>query len=273
MALETADKGQAVSFNVFLAGVYALMARYPEAESLLMDSLHFYLTSGDELSVFAIRIHLAYIHLKTNRTVVAEENLNLALAWASEWNVDYFPHWWHPLIVAEVCVHALVAEIHVDMAERMLVMRVQEQALLFLRGLLTHSAPKVRQRAVDALSMINGAPLAQIIQTDDERVWRAITDLITDGTLQEVHLGRLAHLLTPARQQATINGVLLATFGFYVQGMTRREIAQYLGRSESTIRNHITLIYECFGLEDNGSRHARRQHLIDLARSEGLIGK
>lgn len=272
-AFESADRGQIMSLNVFLAGVFSLTGRLREAEDLLIDSLHFYLTSGDDLSVYAIRIYLAYINLKMNRIPMAEENLALALAWASQWNVEYFPHWWYPLVVAEVCVHALVTEIHPAMAERILVKRVGEQAVPFLRDLLAHATLQVRQRAADALSLLDRAPLDLITRTKDERVRQVLNDLFRNGVLREAQLGSLAQRLQVARSQPRINPVLLATFGLYVQGMNRQEIAQCLNRQEKTIRNCITLIYDCFGLEDDGSRSERRQQLVDLAQSEGLIGR
>ncbi|MBI3958736.1 MAG: hypothetical protein HY328_08000 [Chloroflexi bacterium] len=271
MALETADKGQAMSFNVFLAGVFALTDRFREAEDLLADSLHFYLSSGDELSVCATRLHLAYVHLKTDRIATAEEQLTLALAWASEWNVEYFPHWWHPQIVAAVCCHALASSIYPGHAERILVKHTGAAAIPQLRALLGHAQSAARQRAADALRLLN-QPLTEHLKIPgDETVRRILTQMITDGQLQPTHLERLARLLTTAHSTEAANPVLLATFGLYTHGASRGEIAQQLGRSESTIRNYITYIYECFGLAHTGSRLRRRARLVEIAQGEGYI--
>ena len=84
-------------------------------------------------------------------------------------------------------------------------------------------------------------------------------------------LERLARLFTTAQSKDTANPVLLATFGLYIHGASRGEIAQQLGRSESTIRNYITYIYECFDLAHTGSRLRRRARLVEIARREGYI--
>lgn len=271
IALETADKGQAASFNVFLSAVYSLTGRYAEAEELLRNSLHFYLTSGDDLSVFALRIHLAYVYLKTNRVPTGEEYLALALTWANEWNVDYFPHWWHPRIVTEVCVHALAGEIHPAYAERILVKRVGKESVPLLRQLLYSASAESRRRAADALSLLGNMPLAEVTETHDEQVQNVLMQLLAKGVLQEAHLGNLAQRLQANREAGKTNAVLLATFGLYMQGISRKEIARRLDRSDKTIRNYITLIYECFGIEPGGSRSARRQRLLALARAEEII--
>lgn len=270
-ALETANLGQAMSFNVSLAGVFAQTGRYFEAGNLLNDSLHFYLTSGDELSVCAIRFHLAYVYLKTDHPGLAEDQLTLALAWMNQWNNDYFPHWWHPALVAEVCVYTLAAEIYPVMAERILVKRVGDAAIPHLRRLLSYPNVVVRQRAAEALSLLDGLPFEQITETEDDRVRQVLIGLLTSGTLRLAHLGRLIQKLQMSRQQKKINGVLLATFGLYVEGIGRQEIAHRLGRQEKTIRNYITLIYECFGLEAEGGRDERRRRLIEIAHAEGVV--
>ncbi|MBX2999646.1 MAG: hypothetical protein KF893_14100 [Caldilineaceae bacterium] len=272
--LETADPGQAASFNVFLAVLYALTGRLADAEGLLRRSLHFYQTSGDELSIFALRVHLAYVYLQSGQIDRAEEEISLALNWAAHWNIDYFPHWWHPSIVATVCAHAFVAEIHPSLAERMLVNRLGEAALPVLRRLEIRSSPALRRRVEDVLSLLNTLPLAHITEIEDEPVRQVLSELFVSGRLQQQKLPELARLLSTTRQSDKANPVLLASFGLYVHGSTRREIAERLHRTEDRIRNYITDIYERFGIEGtNGPRRARYLHLRRLAVEAGYVGE
>lgn len=271
-ALATTDRGQAASFNVCLAGLYSLTGRYTEATTLLQRSLHFYQTSGDELSIFALRFHLAYVYLQRGQTAYAEEEMALGLGWAAEWNVDYFPHWWHPQIVAAVCAHAFVAELHPGLAERIFVRRLGETALPALQPLLRHGAAAVRQRAADALSLLNIESLTYLTGNSDDPASRVLSDLVASGKLQVACLPALAALLSTTRRPDAANPVLLATFGLYLQGAGRRDIAAALGRSEKTIRNYITVIYDRFGLPDGGDRRDRRQELRQLALAAGYIG-
>ena len=272
-ALETADQGQAASFNVFLAVAYSLTDRYTEAEDLFRGSLHFYQTSGDELSVFALRVHLAYICLQQGRTAKAEEHITLALDWAAYWNVDYFPHWWHPQIVATVCVHGLVAGIHPSMAERILVKRVGPAAAAVLHPLVGADDPVVARRTADVLTLLEPRLLGALAEAADTPVRQILESLLASGRLRPETLPNLIERLSAGRARDRINPVLLATFGLYVHDTPRREIAALLGRSESTIRNYITLIYEQFGLADaGGSRRARRKRLRQRALEKGFVG-
>jgi tetratricopeptide (TPR) repeat protein len=271
-ALATTDKGQAASFNASLAVLYLLSGRLAEAEELLRRSLHFYQTSGDELSIFALRIHLAYLYLQTGQTERAEEEISLGLGWAAQWNVDYFPHWWHAKIVATVCVHALASELHPSLAERILVKRLGEAAIPILHTLETASSPAVRRRVEDVLSLLNVLPLEHITEIEDEPVRQVLTELFASGRLHQQKLPQLARLLSTTRQSDKANPVLLATFGLYVHGSTRREIAERLHLSETSIRNYITDIYEKFGLESKGgSRQVRYQQLCKLAAEAGYV--
>jgi tetratricopeptide (TPR) repeat protein len=273
-ALGTTDKGQAASFNASLAVLYLLSGRLAEAEDLLRRSLHFYQTSGDELSIFALRVHLAYLYLQRGQTERAEEEIALGLGWAAQWNVDYFPHWWHPKIVATVCVHALATDLHPSLAERILVTRLGEAAIPLLHTLETASSPAVRRRVEDVLALLDVQPLAHITETNDEAVRQVLDELLSSGKLRQQKLPQLARLLSTTRQSDKANPVLLATFGLYVHGSTRREIAQRLHLSETSIRNYIGEIYERFGLEDaNGSRRARYLYLRRLAVEAGYVAE
>ncbi len=270
-SLQTTDRGQTASFNVFLAALYSLTARYHDAQELLRQSLNFYQTSGDELSIFALRCHLAYVYLKTGQIERAEEEMALGFGWAAQWNVDYFPHWWHPQIMATVCTHAFVADLQASLAERILVKHLGEQAIPELQQLLTHRNAVTRQRAADVLDLLNVHLLNQITEAADEPIRRLLAELFADGRIQVQKLPTLAELLS-TRGDARANPVLLATFGLYLDGTDRRAIADLTARSESTIRNYITLIYDRFGLDNfDGSRRERAQQLRRLAIEAGFI--
>jgi tetratricopeptide (TPR) repeat protein len=270
--LETTDKGQAASFNASLGILYSLTRRPVEAEQLLRDSLHFYQTSGDELSIFALRFHLAYTYLQTGRIDRAEDEIALALGWAAQWNIDYFPNWWHPQIVATVCAHAFVADLHPGLAERILVKRLGEAAIPVLRRLEQDRSPLVRRRVEDVLALLDVEPLAQLIEPADDTVHRVLAELLSAGRLRRQKLPDLARLLSTTRQDERANPVLLATFGLYVHGAGRREIAEKLHRAERTIRNYIGDIYERFGLDGAGrARQSRFRQLRKLAVEAGYI--
>lgn len=269
-ALETTDRGQAVSLNISLAVLYNLTERFTEASSLLRDGLHYYQTSGDELSVFALRFHMAYCYLQTDHPERAEEEIALALAWAERWNVDYFPLWWHPQVVAAVCAHAFAADLYPHMAERLLVKRLKEDALPALHRLESHPSPTVRRRVEDVLALVEVEPLSYLTQSGDAAVRQALNELLDEGHLLRQNLTGLAELLSTTRHSHKANPVLLATFGLYIHGSSRRQIAQCLDRSESTIRNYIGLIYERFGID--ASDEARSERFLALRKAAVAAG-
>ncbi len=271
-ALDVADPGQAASLQAFLAGTYALTGRDEDALELLQASLHFYQRSGDELSTFALHTHLAAVHLHLDQQSQAEEHLSVALDWAIRRNVDYFPHWWHPDIVAPAMVHALVAGIHPAMAERILVRRLPEAALPLLRPLLEHPNPGTARRLRDTWNLI--LPARQILDGGMEpRIRQVLEELVHDGVLQLDRLPELSCFLAEDSGGRPANPALLATFGLYVHGADRQTIAARVGRSEATVRNYITRIYERFGLTGwRGSRRDRRARLRQKAREKGFVG-
>ncbi len=273
-ALDSADPGQAASLQVFLAATYALTGRDEDALELLRASLHFYQRSGDALATFALHIHLAAAHLHLGRPTQAEEHLAVALDWAIRHNADYFPHWWHPDLVAPTLVHALVAGIHPTMAERILVRRLPEAALPLLRPLLEHPEPVVARRLQDTWNLI--LPARRIFRDDgmEPQIRQTLEELVHDRVLRLECLPELSSFLAEEDTgDRPANPALLATFGLYVQGLDRQTIAARVGRSEATVRNYITRIYERFGLTGwRGSRRDRRAQLRRKAREKGFIG-
>ncbi len=274
-ALETADKGQAISFNTFLGAIHALMGRHQEAERIFSASLTYYSESDDRLSQLALRFLLTYVHLGLDQTERAEEYLEQALSWACANNIDYFPHWWHPALMARVCAHALTVNLYQDLVERIFVKRLKGAGSKELLGLLQHVPPKVQALVMDILENMNEDSFLDTLafRKIEPRIRAIIKELLRDGPLNPRALPRLVEKLTPPGRRRKSSLVIVATFGLYIQGRSRRAIAARLGRAEPTIRNHITIIYECFGLhhQDIRSRQDRRQRLRELALKEGFI--
>lgn len=120
-ALETADHGQTMSFNITLAILKILAEEDASALALLQKSQEFYVTSGDKLTVSIIHLYLAYIHYKTNSTREASTHVEQALLWFFNHNIVYFPLWWHPDVISQILLYALTNNIYAATAERMLV--------------------------------------------------------------------------------------------------------------------------------------------------------
>lgn len=274
-ALDTADQGQAISFNTFLGAIHALTSRYQEAERILTTSLNYYLESDDRLAQFALHFLLAYVYLGLGQEAQAEEHLTQAMSWACYNNIDYFPHWWHPTMVARVCAHALTVNLYPELVERIFIKRLKSAGAKELHGLLEHASPRVRTLAVDILESIDDNAVLDILASRkiEPRIRAVLKEMIRNGPLDARTLPRLVKKLAPKNQQRKSSLVTVATFGLYVQGYSRRAIASRLDRAETTIRNQITTIYERFGLHhrDIRSRQDRRQRLRELALKEGFI--
>lgn len=273
-ALDTADSEQAVSFNMFLAASYNVTGRYQEAERLLLTGLDHYQETGNDLSAFAVKLHLAYACLHMNRLQDACAYLTPALQWAEQKNVDYFPYWWHPRLVSEVCIHVLKSHCSPAIAKRMLIKRLPGEAVSLLSRELPHASPTTRRRIEDILESLNAASLPDLSWISDPIIRSVLVELLRSGRLRADHFLSLQRKLTTAQKRNTFNPVVVAVFGLYVHGFGRKEIARRLGRSEPTVRNYITFIYEQFGLHETPmieSRFDRRIKLREVSQKEGFI--
>jgi len=272
-SLKTSDLGQSMSFQVVLALINLLDGQGAVAERLLGESLTFYTTSGDSLSCSALQIYLALVKLKRGELATAQDCLHKALGWLAQQRLDGFPHWWHPGLVAEACAYALTTDIFPDVAERIFVNRLGKDGVGALRNLLYGSNPTASLRAGQLLTLIEGYVFTELADFDDTPNKRVIEELLQAGKLRREGFAALKQLLMTARQRQTANPTLLATFGLYVNGYTRAEIAHQLSCSVANVRNYINLIYHIFGVGDGGlaSRRDRQKRLAELAHTRGFI--
>lgn len=275
-ALESADRGQIMSFNVNLGLLHLLQGRTTVAQSLLAASLTFYEQSGDALAVAVLRFYLAWLYAQSNDVTAANAHLVSALEWFSRQNISYFPLWYHPWLVTRLCALAIMHDIHTALAERMVSRHIGSAALVWLEETTQEATPQQAVRLqlllahlrqnddswICLLQRITDAPARQVLQ-----------DLLSANDLQRRNFPRLLQRLTTATQRTKPNPVLVAVFGLYLRGEGQREIAQRLQRSPATIRNYITLIYQIFDLppeQFKGSK-ARKKHLRQAAETEGFV--
>lgn len=106
-SLETKDKGQGISFGVFLSVLNMLEKRFEVAQNQMVEAFMFYSDSGDNIAMCGLRFNLAYAYLRLGSPELAAEMLRTGLGWLAEARVDYFPLWWHPGIMAELCCFAI----------------------------------------------------------------------------------------------------------------------------------------------------------------------
>ena len=271
-ALRTQDHGQRMSFNGFLAVLHYLTGRSADALDLLLPSIAFYEQSNDPLSVCTLQLHLAANLLDLQQPVQAEQTLTGALAWMAEHNIHYLPHWWHPAVMATLCVHALTHGIHASVAEQMLIQHLGEVGATAVQPLLQHGDPVVRRRALDVLDLLAVDPLHCLGPALDPRVRGVLAEALAGGLLLAKALPELAARLTTAAQHPQPNPTLVAVFALYLHGATRKEIAQKLGLSGAAVRNYINHLYKEFDLPyDSARRTERRQQLYTLACAAGYV--
>jgi DNA-binding NarL/FixJ family response regulator len=272
-SLHTSDLGQAMSFKVHLAVINILDGAPDIAQTQLQESYVFYAGSGDELSMCAIGFYLALIALRRQQMETARSLLEQSLGWMEQRRIDYFPFWWHPSLLAELCVYALISDCCADTAERILLRRLSAESVPFLRRLVFASDEQRRQRSLRMLRLLGVSPTAALDEVANAQVRAVLEDLLLSGLLRWEGFDRLWAELRTANQRHAANPMLLAVFGLYVSGREREEIRSQLGCSEATVRNYVTAIYDHFGLtEFHGSRRERRLRLVALAQGQGLIG-
>jgi tetratricopeptide (TPR) repeat protein len=273
-ALETLDSGQVASFNIFLAGLNLLSNQYQPTERALLQSRSFYQKSGDELTVQVINIYLAYLYRKLNRNDQAGTCLEEAFGWFSERNIDYFPHWWHPMIVSNVCEYALITNIYPDIAKRFLSKRLdQEEVIKLLRNLLHHKKSSVRREAYETIKLIKGDLTDELENVVDGSAKIILEHLLTTGQFRKDGFASLKKKLVTAQKRQLFNPTLVAVFGLYLQNLRRSEIASKLQRSEGSIHKYITTIYQIFDIpkKEFKSSKQRKAKLRERAKEEGFI--
>ncbi|MFM7581726.1 MAG: LuxR C-terminal-related transcriptional regulator [Caldilinea sp.] len=270
--LQTQNQGQAITVGVVQAILYSLTERTDEATELLQRSLTHYLESGNLVAANTLRLHLAANWLRRAEPVRAAEELRTALGWMADQRIDYLPHWWHPPTLTLVCTHALQRGIEAQIAEQILLRHLGALALVSMKQLQTSADPAVRQRA-DVLEILESDPLTALGETLDPPVRAVLADLLTRRRLLPESLNHLTSLLMTAEQRNSPNPTLVAVFGLFVQGLSRKEIAAQLHLSTPTVRNYINHIFKSFELPYNpAERDVRRQQLRARALAAGYIG-
>jgi ATP/maltotriose-dependent transcriptional regulator MalT len=273
-ALQTSDLGQAMSFKVFLAVVNILDGHLAVAQSLLNESRTFYTASGDELSVYAIGLYQALVALRQGDETTALKLLARSLGWMDRRRIDYFPHWWHPALVAEVCAFAAVAACCGDTSERILLRRLRREGAPALRRYVLDADPQRRNHSRRLLRMLGVSPMDVLDGVRKEPVRTVLEEYLLDGRLRWEGFHELWSELVSANHRRTPNPTMVAVFALFVNGASRREIAGRLGCAASTVRNHITVIYHHFGLPDpHGERHVRHDRLAEIAFERGFISR
>ena len=272
-ALQKADLGEAMSYQVGLAVLNLLEGHLGVAKRLLTESLTYYVTSGDELSTCGIRLYLAQVALQGNQGDIALAHLSQAFDWMAQRRIVYFPHWWHPGLVSKICAFALTSEIYPDVVERIFVFSLGEAGLHELERLLEGESHEGRAHAHRVLQLMEVRDLDELAHLSDTPAKRVLSGLLQSGKLRRDAFARLQAELATAATRPKANATALAVFGLYVNGYSREEIAKQVDCTIANVRNYITLVYQRFGLcaRGFGSREGRRRELVRLARTKGYI--
>lgn len=269
-ALDTSDSGQAMSFNICLAVLNICKEQWESAETLLLRSLRFYAELGDLRSVSIIRLYLACICLKTERMVEADTLLEMAFQWCDQNSIDYFPHWWHPPIVSEICGYAVVTNIYPNVVERFFVKRLGANGVQVLRRLRNREDADVRKH-IFALRTLIDDEVNELHFVKDEAVRCVLDQLLESGFLKKESFERLLNKLVTAERRKTHNPVLVAVFGLYLRDLNNKKIAQELQISESSVKQYINKIYHIFQVKAPGSTLIRKNLLHQKSKEQGFI--
>ncbi len=255
------------ALNMYLAVLDLLENRLKDANVRLRKALVDFTESADLLEVFAVRMYQAWMYDRLRQPGELREVLEKGLGWAEEAGIDFFPHYWHPQLVADVCVTALRVGVHSRQAELMIIRRLGDVAVPGLARLLEDESYAVRQRARSVLAAL-GDDLFNDILND------VPGPLLTDALLEHVRMGRLRADRIQALS-AYLEGadwMRLAVFGYYVGcDLTRQEMAQTLALSEGAVKKHIAVIRGAFGIRSRGGRDRGRDEVRALAQEKGFV--
>ncbi len=272
-SLQTADLGQAMSFQVTLAVLALLEGELATAMRLLTESRAFYEQSGDRLAICTIHFYLALIAYRQGQTQVGHQQLNQVLSWLAARHIDYLPYWWHPPLLSEICAQALVADLYPDVVARIFLNHLCEAGKAALTALWHGADAGAAQRAYRLLQSLGDPIDALVAHLPDGPAKAVVASLLRSGQLAANTYPRLERELMTAMRRPKPNPTLIAVFGLYVNGVVREEIAERLDCSLAGVRNYITTIYEHFGVEMEGSktRRARWQRLVTVVKERGFV--
>ncbi len=257
--------------NLYIALLDVLDGRLDDAHARLKTLRQQFVAGGERLYVFAVNLYLAYIHLLKGQGAECRQALTRGLAWAEEAAVDGFALWWHPPMIARVCVEALRTGIHPRQAEVMIVRRLGDVAVPGLLALVDASELDVRQRARSVLMALDPEnSLAALAEEAEPGVSAVILTHLAHGRLVLSRLGQLRQRLEAGSAGATWQR--LAVFGFYTASDFGRDaIAERLALSEGAIKKHIAAIRSAFGIESAGGRDVGRQAVAQQAVMERFV--
>ncbi|HRW06878.1 MAG TPA: hypothetical protein P5121_17370 [Caldilineaceae bacterium] len=282
-ALDHADYGQMMSFNIPLAIYHLLSEQYFVAHDLLAASLEYYERSGDTLTIRILHWYLAFIAMQSDKPDVAQTLLQPVFKWMTEQGVTYFPLWWHPTLAAEICTWALQNGINPVMVNRILTQQIGKAALAAVpsprAASITGESTELRQDPMIRERMASLFPPLPVDCTidlgyiRDDQVKRTIEELLQGNQLLRTGFAQLQKTLTTANHQQRPNPVLIAVFGLYLHDYPTAAIADKLGRSQPSVRNYITTIYQIFDLprQQFSSPLLRKRQLAAMARRHGFI--
>ncbi len=273
LALKTDNRGMQMSFNVNLACLEIVDGQYQSAKNLLQLSRQFYAHSGDILSYHVIGLYLGHLHWQLAQQTEALVYLQQTFEWFTEHNILYFPNWWHPRLVAEVCIMALTKQICTPLVERIFLTHLPEYEHLLM--LIQPVDTAIHQRILTLYNLLadNDGHVDVLATVTDNNVKGILQQLLQNGPLRWDTFRQLQQKLTTAKHRHKFNPTCIAVFGLYLQGFTRQQIATKIGCSPTTVRNYITVAYQAFDLpaKVGTGTLARKEELYQLAQTEGLV--
>ncbi len=257
-----------------LAGAGAGNSADTGSEELLTAALIYHTEIEAAAVVCAVHCYLALSAFRRGWMAQGQEYGNAALRWLNEHNLDYFPHWWHPALLAEFAAYALEhCTPYAHVLHRLCVHHLGDAALGPLTGLLLSNELAVRLRAQQVLDAIQQTSFTDLDFVRDPHTRAVLMQLLAEHKLRRAGLPLLFTYLTTAEHQRTPNATLVAVFGLYLAGLPRAAIAAQLQCSKQLVRNYIGEIYGRFGVIQAAwpERRTRFEELRALAREAGFV--
>jgi len=263
----------AMNLQTQLAIIHLIEGDLVMAERLLQESLNFYRRAEDRLACCALHTYLAYIALQKQDAPAILYHLEHSFGWMSRQQIENFPHWWHPDLLAAVCSQTLAADMYSELSERILVNYLGNHGLNALTRFLHNDDLEARRRVYRLLHIISGETTTLLAHLPEGAGKMVLLSLLREGRLRADRYPLLEQELMTANYRRSPNVTLLAVFGLYTTGASRAEIAEQLACSVENVRNYITQIYHHFGVaaETFSTRKARWQRLVEIVRQRGFI--
>jgi len=271
--LKNVQAEPAVNLQVQLAIIHLIEDDLVMAERLLQESLSFYHRAGDQLACCALHTYLAYIALQKQHAPAILYHLEHSFGWMSQQQIESFPHWWHPDLLAAVCSQTLAADMYSELSEQILVNYLGNHGVNALTRFLHNEDLEARRRVYRLLHIISGETMNLLAHLPEGPGKMVLLTLLRDGRLRADRYPLLEQELMTASYRRSPNVTLLAVFGLYIMGTSRAHIAEQLDCSVENVRNYITQIYHHFGVAATTftTRKARWQRLVEIVRQHGFI--